>query len=150
MISLPREMGGTMCATENHRGAGAKSVERHSVFERGKHWVSDEQGGLNPGSVFWLFKWALAGNSDSNAYRSAGEEAARIFDFTKSHKWLAERVSKDEADRLRRPGREARRASILLSDDSTEPLFCGLAAGSEECPQSGQSRLIPSPAPAAL
>ena len=74
MISLPREMGGTMRATENHRGAGAKSVD--SVFERGRHWVSDEQGGLNPGSVSWLFKWALAGNSDSNAHRSAGEEAA--------------------------------------------------------------------------
>ena len=124
-----------MRATENHRGAGAKSVERHSVFERSRHWVSDEQGGLNPGSVFRLFKWALAGNSDSNAHRSAGEEAARIFDFTKSHKWLAKRVSKEEADQPHRPDREARRVLMLLNDDSTEPLFCGPAAGSQECPQ---------------
>ena len=118
-----------MCAIELkitvEQARNRLGVISHSVFEQGlaEHWVSDEQGELNPRSVFWLFKWALAGNSDSNAHRSAGEEAARIFDsiFTKSHKWLAERVSKDEADRLRRPGREmeARRALMLLSDDST-------------------------------
>ena len=98
----------------------------HSVFERGlaEHWVSDDQGGLNPRSVFWLFRWALAENSESNAYRSAGIEAAQVFDsiFTKSHEWLAERVSKEKADRLYRPGMEmeARRTLRLLSDDSTE------------------------------
>ena len=102
------------------------SVINHSVFERGlaKHWVRDGQGGLNPRSVFWLFRWALAENSDSNAHRSAGEEAARIFDsmFTKSHKWLAERVSKEEAGRLYRPGMEmeAEHALRRLNDDSTE------------------------------
>ncbi len=99
------------------------SVINHSVFERGlaKHWVSDERGGLNPRSVFWLFRWALAENSDSNAHRSAGEEAARIFDsmFTKSHKWLAERVSKEEADLLYRPGMEMKAEHALrrLNDD---------------------------------
>ena len=75
-----------MCAIELkitvEQARNRLSVISHSVFEQGlaEHWVSDEQGELNPRSVFWLFKWALAGNSDSNAHRSAGEEAARIFD----------------------------------------------------------------------
>ena len=102
------------------------SVISHSVFEQGlaEHWVSDDQGGLNARSVFWLFRWALTENSESNAYRSAGEAAGRVFDsmFTKSHQWLAERVSKEKADRLYRPGMEmeTRRTLRLLSDDSTE------------------------------
>ena len=123
---LPRDRGGTMYAIELkitvEQARKRLSSISHSVFEQGlaKHWVSGEQGELNPRSVFWLFRWALAGDSESN-YRRAGEAAARVFDsmFTKSHQWLAERVTKDEADRLYRPGMEMKAEHALrqLSDD---------------------------------
>ena len=72
MISLPRETGGNMRATENHRGAGSTAVGLYSVFERGKPWVSDEQGGLSPGSVFWLFGRKFGQQRPSKCRRRGG------------------------------------------------------------------------------
>ena len=66
----------------------------------------------------------MAKHSDRNGYGNAGAAVARGFDsiFTKSHEWLEERISVNEARKLRYPGseEEARQTLMRLSDDATE------------------------------